>query len=151
MLCASLSVLSINCLDDPSSDHAAIEQSSHAVDPDTANDQQTDNDPAALPPDPDQQRFLSVSGTAVADGGDIPIKIVRSKTDKVRMVYGDQVKMSLARLGCDGSMPADTLTETRSGTGVTWMRGLDPDENQNMVKVYPTTGAVEEIYGYGKY
>ena len=45
----------------------------------------------------------------------------------------------------------ETLSETKTGTGVTWVRGVGPDENQNMVKANPSNGAVEQLHGYGKY
>lgn len=60
-----------------------------------------------VPSDVDEALFLSLSNSSSGQKSDIPIKILRSKTDKVRMVYGDKVKIPLADLGCTLSDPAE--------------------------------------------
>ena len=54
----------------------------------------------AIPENEDKQLFLSLSNTSTNDEKEIPIEILRSKTGKVRMVYGERIRISLADLGC---------------------------------------------------
>jgi hypothetical protein len=49
------------------------------------------------------------------------------------------------------TISVDTLSETKSGTGVTWARGVGPDEDQNIIKANPSNGVVQQLHGYGKY